>query len=56
MDKHKVIHAKIDCHKCHKICVQYLNEEPIVEVITLDNGTQVEYCIPCADQYHKNLS
>lgn len=52
MKVEKVIHALIVCEKCHKQLVQYLNEEPVFEVIR-DNNKTLDVCMKCADKHYE---
>ena len=48
----KVIHAIIECEKCHKMVTQYLNEDPVFEVIQ-EHGKAKDACLPCADKHYE---
>jgi TusA-related sulfurtransferase len=53
MKVNKVIHVIITCEKCHKDVTQYLNEDPVFEVIKVNNKA-LDVCIPCADKHYEN--
>lgn len=53
MHKENIIHAIIDCQLCNKILTQYLNEDPVFEVIITDTGSTIDACKKCADAYYE---
>lgn len=43
----KVIHALIECERCHAECIQYLNGPKVSEVIHDTNGLPIDVCLAC---------
>lgn len=53
MHKENIVHAVIDCQICNKIITQYLNGPKAFEIITKENGSKIDACLKCADEYYE---